>query len=98
MTLTRIFIDGEIYSIFKQFARKGDAKAAAEIARRTGLFKHIRVVETPKTHPNYKEKYSVAVRGVARDVSNITAKQLMKETNAPKNVEYDRRTGKIKNW
>jgi hypothetical protein len=96
--ITKIPVDGEIYSIFKQFARKGDAKAAAEITRRTGLFKHVRVVETPKYHPDYKEKYSVAVRGVARDVSNITAKQLMKETNAPKNVEYNRRTGKIKNW
>jgi hypothetical protein len=98
MSSPKMFIDGEVYSIFKQFSRKGDAKAASEIARRTGLFKHIRVVETPKQHPFYKEKYSVAVRGVARDVSNLTASQIMKETNAPKNIEYDRRTGKIRNW
>jgi len=46
MTSPKMFIDSELYSIFKQYSRKGDAKAAAEIARRTGLFKHIRVVET----------------------------------------------------
>ena len=98
MTLEKIMVGDEMYSIFEHQTRKAVATAHAEIARRTGMFKSVRVIEVGKTHPYYKQgKYVVAVRGVTRDVSNTTAEQIMKETGAPKRVEWDR-NGKLKNW
>jgi len=95
----KLMIGGEMYHIFKHYTIKAEAKAYAEVARRTGLFKSIRVHELPKTHPLHKNgKYILAVRGVARDLKGVSAESLMKETRAPKKIEYNKRTGKIVNW
>jgi hypothetical protein len=95
----KLIIAGEMYHIFKHYTVKADAKAYAEVARRAGLFKHIRVQELPKNHPLHGGgKYVLAVRGVVRDVSKLTAASLMKEIKAPKTLEYSKRTGKIKGW
>jgi hypothetical protein len=95
----KLIIGGEMYHIFKHYTVKADAKAYAEVARRTGLFKKIRVHELPKNHPLHGGgKYVLAVRGVVRDVSGLTAASLAKEIGAPKRIEYSKRNGKIKNW
>ena len=95
----KMMIGGEMYHIFKHYTVKADAKAYAEVARRTGLFKSIRVQELPKTHPlHFHGKYVLAVKGVARDLKGLSAASLMKEIKAPKRIEYSKRTGKIKNW
>lgn len=95
----KIFINGEMYTIFEHHRQKAIATARAEVARRSGLFKSIRVQELPKSHLNYKNgKWVIAIRGVARDLTNVTAQSLIKETGAPKNIEFNRRTGQLKNW
>jgi hypothetical protein len=95
----KLIIAGEMYHIFKHYSVKADAKAYAEVARRAGLFKKIRVHELPKNHPLHGGgKWVLAVRGVVRDVSGLTAASLAKEIKAPKRIEYSKRTGKVKGW
>jgi len=95
----KLMIGGEMYHIFKHYTVKADAKAYAEVARRSGLFKNIRVHELPKSHPlHFHGKYVLAVRGVTRDVKGLSAESLMKEIKAPKRIEYSKRTGKIRGW
>ena len=99
MTHDKLMIAGEMYHIFKHYSVKADAKAYAEVARRAGLFKSIRVQELPKNHPLHSGgKYVLAVRGVSRDLKGLSAEALMKEIGAPKRIEYSKRTGKIKGW
>lgn len=96
--IEKIMVGDEMYSIFEHQSRKAVATAHAEIARRTGMFKSVRVVEVGKTHPYYKKgKYVVAVRGVAR-VPTESASEMRKRLGAPERVEFNRRTGKITNW
>jgi hypothetical protein len=98
MTLEKIMVGDEMYSIFEHQTRKAVATAHAEIARRTGMFKSVRVIEVGKTHPYYKQgKYVVAVRGVAY-VPKESASEMRKRLGAPERVEFNSKTGKITNW
>jgi hypothetical protein len=85
---TRVNINGEIYHVEGQYATKSEANKRAEITRKTKIFKNVRVILTPKWHPDYKKKYSLCVRGVNRDPSKLTAEQLMKETGLSGRIKW----------
>ena len=89
MVHEKIFVAGELYAIEGKYPRKGDAVVRANIARKTKLFKSVRVIK----HDN---KYLVCVRGVNRDLKGLTAKKLSEETGLKGTLEYDRRTGRMK--
>jgi hypothetical protein len=94
----KLIIAGEMYHIFKHYSVKADAKAYAEVARRAGLFKSIRVQELPKNHPLHGGgKYVLAVRGVVR-VPTESASEMRKNLGAPKTIKFDKKPGKILNW
>jgi hypothetical protein len=79
MPSPRINIGGKIFFIFDQYKTKSEATKKANLARRTGLFEHVRVVLMPVQHPAYKAKYAIACRGSKRDPNSVSAKQLARE-------------------
>jgi hypothetical protein len=86
----RINLGGKIYHVEGTYSKKGDAVVRADIAKRTKLFASVRVV--PR-----EGKYLLCVRGVVRDLTNVTAKSLMRETGEKSGkLCYDRTTGRRK--
>jgi hypothetical protein len=84
----KILIDGGFFTVASRHKKKGDATVRATVAKKTGLFKEVRVAKSRGEHV-------VAVRGSARDPTNISAESLRKETGLPETIKYNRRTGRI---
>lgn len=90
MTHMRINISGKIYHVEGAYSKKGDATVRATLAKKTRLFASVRVVP-------HEGKYLLCVRGVARDLTGVTGKSLMKECGEKSGkLCYDRNTGRRK--
>jgi hypothetical protein len=79
MTRAHVNIEGMIFHVVDQYSKKSEANKRAALTRRTGIFENVRVIETPKSHPMYKAKYSLCVRKVLRDPDTLSGKKLMRE-------------------
>ena len=71
MTNQKILIDSEVYTVFEEYKRKGDAIVREQIAAKTGLFKKLRTIKR-------NGKWLLCMRGVSRDITGITPESLMK--------------------
>lgn len=87
----RVMIGDLIYTVQGVYPHKGDASARARITRKTRLFKSVRIIKR-------KEGWVLCVRGVKRNPDGLTAQQLMRETGAPRQARYDKKTGRLLNW
>lgn len=88
MERKKIMIDSEIYTVFEEYRRKGDAVVREQIAAKTGLFKKLRTIKRGG-------RWLLCIRGVARDVSKITPEALMTQCGEkPGIIHYDRNTGR----